>query len=192
MNAQTLISQLEKMDGTPKELPSWPFSPSIIEALTANPNATISYIKDRLNKQFHDRDEIGAHLDAFSDLTGISRSNLSIINLELKLQTRKTLLAIERDTKALEVRGNRLKTLDTVVDFIKGYASLRATAYVNDVSYRAATYLLKQMEKEYKFNSKDLKFAPTPRRRALATKISTQQTKKIDEAYAAILADDRD
>lgn len=183
MKAEDLLKKLQKMDGMPKTLPSWPLPKSVIEGLLRDPQASSQYINDRLNKCFADRTAIGEHLQSFSEVSGITRSNLSILNLEMNLQTRPTQKATEREEALKAARDHKLRVLDAACAVIAGIGSPKALESDYGVNYMTTYKKIRAELAKDEMQILDLKHMTTPKRKALALKVEKRCKAEIEESF---------
>lgn len=189
MNIKTTLNTL-KAHRADKPLPNLPFSEEIVQTLCDHAHAFEKYATERLERQFHDRFEVGEHLNAFSKLTGLSRHQLGTINAALNLRVRDTVKKRDRIEASRRVKEQRLTTLAAACDVISGYGTASEMAEEYGLTLRPIYTLTQRMSKEWHFNLYDLREMSSPRRRALSKEIEKEYTKRIDEQYAKYLEDE--
>lgn len=180
MDSSKLLASLKSMKGTPEKLPDWPFSEAIIEGLVANPAASAKYIEERLTRTFADRDEIGEHIRAFCDASGISRGNLDYLNIALKLKTKPTQKTLDREAYHARIKRDKLDVLAAVCEVITGAGSPMAMEAATGIGHRGIYNNLKRALAEHDLVLEDLKRMSMPKRQALANRVHKDWEARIN------------
>lgn len=187
MNVRKVIQSLENYRAG-QALPDIRLPEAITEALCKHPRATINYIKERLEHQFNDRDEIGDHFRAFMKLTGLTVSQVNTLNATLNLKTLPTKSLENRKRSAQENKENRLNILEATCDVIMGMGSVPEIAETYGLTPRMIYAELRKIGKIEGFTAFSLRKWSIPERKALARKVERWRRKEIEELYAPYIA----